>query len=102
VEGSERKQPVEFSSTGLYIEVMEISLPTGYAVDEYPRGVTADVGALTYSSKTELDGALLRYSRQMEIKDTRVPLGQVLELKRFFRQMAGDEKAKAVLKRSSN
>ncbi len=42
---------------------------------------------------------LLRYSWRMEIRDTRVPLEQILDLKRFYRQMNGDEKAKAVLKK---
>lgn len=101
VEGDERQQPVEFPSTGLYSETIEISLPAGYAVDEFPRGVAVDIGTLAYSSKNELDGTLLRYSRRMEIRDTRVSLEQVPELKKLFRQMAGDERAKAVLKRAA-
>jgi hypothetical protein len=98
MEDSDRRQPVEFSSPALRKEIIEIVLPDEYMVDELPRPVSAEMGPLAYSSKTEVNGSLLRYSRRLEIKGVRVPLEQLEELKKFFRQMALDEKAKVVLK----
>jgi hypothetical protein len=100
IENGERQQPVEFSSAMAQTETIEINLPDGYVVDEFPSPVSADMGALSYDSKIEVNGTLLRYSRRIEIKDVRVPTEQLAELKKFYRQVALDEKAMVILKRN--
>ncbi|MBV8903987.1 MAG: hypothetical protein JOZ22_10170 [Acidobacteriia bacterium] len=46
-----------------------------------------------------MNGRVLRYTRRMEIKDVLIPADQLGELKNLYRQVASDEKAKAVLKK---
>jgi hypothetical protein len=99
MENGERKQPVEFPATTLRTETIEIAMPEGYTVDELPPPVQADMRTLSYSSKTEVDGKVLRYNRRLEIKDVLVSTEQLADLKKFYRQVAADEKARAVLKK---
>jgi hypothetical protein len=99
MENGERKQAIEYPSASLRLETIEIALPDGYSVDELPSPVQADAGILSYSSKMELDGRVLRYSRRLEIRDVLVRAEQLPDLKRFYRQIAAGEKARAVLKK---
>ncbi len=98
MENGERKHPIEYPSASIWNEMMEIALPDRYVVDEIPPPVSANTGVLSYSSKTEVDGSLVRYSRRLEIKNVRMPLEQLGELKKFYRQVAADERARIVLK----
>ena len=98
MEDGDRQQPVEFSSPALRKEITEIILSDEFIVDELPRPVFAEIGPLTYSSKTEVHGSMLRYTRQLEIRGVWVPSEQLKELKQFFRLMALDERSKVVLK----
>jgi hypothetical protein len=97
MEAGERKQPVEFPAATQRTETIEITLPDGYTVDELPRPVQVDLGIVSYSSKTGLRGKVLQYTRQLQIKDVLATSEQLAELKAFFRQVAADEKATAVL-----
>ncbi len=94
LENGERKQPVEFPGTRLRRESVEITLPEGFSVDELPPLVHADIGIASYSSKTEIDGKVLRYSRQLQINDVTVKTEQLPDLKKFYRQVAAGEKAR--------
>ena len=81
MESVERTQPVEFPAAALHSEIVEITLPDGYIVDELPQPVQANVGtAASYSSKSEVDGRILRYNRRLEIKDVPVNKNQLLPL----------------------
>src|SRR5437870_11710374 len=101
MESVERTQPVEFPAAALHSEIVEITLPDGYIVDELPQPVQANVGtAASYSSKSEVDGRILRYNRRLEIKDVPVNKNQLTELKKFYRQISAGEKASAVLRKT--
>jgi len=99
MERGDRKQPVAFRAPTLRTEIIEITLPEGYAVDELPPPVEARVGAVRYSSKTEAVGRAIHYSRRMEINEVLIPSGQLSQLKSFYRQVAADEKGRVVLKK---
>jgi transglutaminase-like putative cysteine protease len=99
LENGERKQPVEFPAAMLRTESIEFTLPEGWGADELPPPVQADIAAASYGSKSEMEGRVLRYSRRLEIRDVLVDKEQIADLKKFYRQVAADERAKAVLKR---
>jgi hypothetical protein len=48
-----------------------------------------------------VNGNVLRYKRTYEITDIMVPTQHLDEVRDFFHQIAADEKASAVLKRSN-
>ena len=97
----ERTHPVAFSSTSLQTDLVEIVLPEGYRVDELPPPVELTTDFAEYHSRTEVEDNVLRYQRRYEIKEVRVPAERLPELKRFFQQVAGDERSRAVLKLSA-
>jgi len=80
-------------------DVIEIALPAGYNVDELPPPAQADTGIVAYQSKTDVTGNVLHYNRLYQIKDVLVPAARFDELRRFYRQIASDERSSAVLKR---
>ncbi len=93
-----RRFPIEFDGPVRDTDSFEIALPPGYEVDELPAPVDADYSFGSYHSKTEASGNVLHYTRSMEIKELSVPLGKMDELKKFYRQIASDERNAAVLK----
>ena len=93
-----RKFPIEFEGPVRDTDSFDIALPPGYEVDELPAPVDADYSFGSYHSKTEASGNALHYTRSMEIKELSVPLGKMDELKKFYRQIASDERNAAVLK----
>ncbi len=100
LELKERKNPVEFTAASLETDIFEITLPPGYVVDELPPPVEAEIGAASYKSRIELDGNVLRYRRDYEIREVHVGRERFEDLKKFFRQIASDERSNAVLKRA--
>ena len=95
----ERQYPVEFEAATLQSDVFEIELPSGYTVDELPPPVELDTDFVAYKSRIEVKGTVLRYQREYTVKDVRVPTARLEELKKFYRQVAADERSSVVLKR---
>ncbi len=93
-----RKYPVEFDGPSRDTDSFEITLPSGYEVDDLPPPVNADYSFASYHSKTEVNGNVLKYIRTFEVKELSVPLSKVDDLKKLYRIIAGDERNTAVLK----
>jgi hypothetical protein len=93
-----RKFPVEFEGPERDTDSFEITLPSGYEVDDLPPAVDVDYGYANYHSKTESSGNVIHYTRTFEIKDLSVPVSKADELKKFYRIIANDERNTAVLK----
>lgn len=99
MEGEERAHPVEFDSARLETDTFEITLPPGYQLDELPPPVELDYGFAAYRSKVEVEGNVLRYHREYTVKEVKVPTARLADLKKFYRQIAADERASAILTR---
>ena len=93
-----RQFPIEFDGPVEDTDNFEITLPTGYQVDELPPPVDADFGFASYHSKTEVKGNVIDYTRTFEVKELSVPVSKADELKKFYRIIASDERNTAVLK----
>ena len=96
----DRREPIEFEGPTRDTDVVDITLPEHYKVDELPPPVNADYGFATYRSKTELAGGKLHFSRSFEIKQLSLPASKAGELKELYRIIAGDERNTAVLVRT--
>jgi hypothetical protein len=97
-----RIYPVEFDGPVKNMEMIEITMPPGYEVDDLPPAVNADYSFASYHSKTEVSGNTLKYTRTFEVKELSVPLSKVDDLKKLYRIIAGDERSTAVLKPASH
>jgi len=93
-----RNYPVEFDGPYKNTDTFEISLPSGYEVDDLPPPVNADYSFASYHSKTESAGSAIKYTRTFEIKELSVPVSKVDDLKKLYRIIASDERNTAVLK----
>jgi hypothetical protein len=79
-------------------DVFNISFPDEYAIDELPQHVNYKYPFATYKSEARAAEHVLHYARTYELKDIRVPLEQLDDLKTLFRQIADDERAYTILK----
>lgn len=95
-----RRAPIEFEGPSHDTDVVEITLPEHYKVDELPPAVNEDYGFASYRSKTELAGGKLRFSRSFEIKQLSVPAAKAAQLRDLYRIIADDERRTAVLVRT--
>jgi hypothetical protein len=93
-----RRYPVEFEGPVRDTDTFEITLPSGYEVDDLPPPVNADYSFASYHSKTEVSGNTLKYTRTFEVKELSVPVNKIEDLKKLYRIIAGDERNTAVLK----
>jgi len=96
-----RKFPVIFEGPRKDTDSFEITLPTGYEIDDLPPAVDLDYSFASYHSKTEAAGNKLKYTRTLEIKELSVPMEKMEDLKKFYRVIASDERNTAVLKPST-
>ena len=96
-----RHYAYEFDAPFLDSDTVEITLPEGFKVDELPDPAKANFPFGQYTSKTEADGNVLKYTRQYKMSSTLVPLEHIDQLKRLFSEIIADEKSMAVLKRGN-
>ena len=93
-----RELPVILPGPQKDVDRFEITIPTGFEVDDLPPPADVEYSFGSYHSKTEAAGNLLRYTRTFEIKELSVPLDKTDDLKKFYRIIASDERNTAVLK----
>ena len=98
LEGDPRKHAVVFSHTALETDTFDISFPAEYAIDELPPQANYKYPFAAYKSESRAAEHVLHYARSYELKDIRVPVEQVGDLKTLFRQIADDERAYTILK----
>ncbi len=96
-----RQYPVEFDSASLESDLYEIAVPSGYHVDELPPPVTLDYEFASYKSTVDVEGNVIRYRRELTVKQVLIPTAQLESLKEFYRRIAADERASVVLKRAA-
>jgi hypothetical protein len=70
--------------------------------DFLPPAVDVDYPFGSYHSSTALKGNVLRYSRTFILKKSSIPVEQAEDLRHFYRTIAIDERASAVLKRATS
>lgn len=95
-----RHYAYEFRGPFVDRDIVEITLPEGFMVDELPDPAKASFPFAQYASKTESAGGVLKYTREYKQTATRVPIEHMDELKKLFSQINIDEKNMAVLKRA--
>ncbi|MBZ5597135.1 MAG: DUF3857 and transglutaminase domain-containing protein [Acidobacteriia bacterium] len=100
LEGKQRMYPVEFERTSLESDLYDITLPTGYQIDELPQTVNASYPFGEYHSQIKVEGNVLHYQRDYKISQIEVPTDHLADLKAFFEKIAEDESNTAVLKRT--
>jgi len=100
-EGEKRSYPVDLGPVSTATDDVEFTLPSNYVPDDLPPAVHLTYRFAEYSSSVEVKGRTLYFSRKRTIHERRVTLADFDDLKTFYRRIAEDEQAVAVLKRST-
>lgn len=98
LEGKPRKNPLEFSYAAREGDVIDISLPPDYVLDESPEAVKYDYPFAAYKSETQITEHSLHCVRNYELKDVRIPVERLEDLKGFLRHVSDDEQAYTILR----
>ena len=93
-----RKQPIVFPNATSESDVLEVSLPAESSIDEVPEIVKYEFPFANYKSETTVSDHKLKYSRTYELKDIRIPLGKIEDLKKLYSGIADDERGYAILR----
>jgi len=93
-----RKFPIEFEGPARDTDSFEITIPSGYVVDDLPPPVDLDYPFASYHARTVVNGNVVDYTRTYEIKELSVPVNKAEELRKFYRIIASDERNTVVLK----
>jgi hypothetical protein len=99
--GKPRKYPIEFGEATRQDDVFDITLPAAYVVDDLPRPVQVDCAYGSYKSEIKVADNTLHYKRTYEIKDIIVPTEKLEDVRKFFKEIAADERSTAVLRRAN-
>ncbi len=92
--------PIEFEEASLQTDDFEITLPPGFSVDDSPSPVKADAGFASYASEVQVTPGKIHYTRTYQVNQITIPADQIAALRKFNRQVATDESASVVLKKS--
>jgi hypothetical protein len=90
------------SEPRLHTDEILIELPAGYVVDSLPQPLQLDVGFAAYRSRCEVVGSQLKFTRSYEVRDLLVPVAKIADYYRLHREIARDERAVVVLKKSGS
>jgi hypothetical protein len=99
MEGKPRNYPIELGHPGRWRDSFDITLPTGYVVDETPDPVDLDLDFASYHSKVSAKGNLLHYEREYVVRQVEIPPAKAADFRRFESAILSDEKNAAVLKK---
>jgi hypothetical protein len=94
-----RKYPIDLGVVGTHRDTFEVSVPAGFVVDELPDPMKIDVGFATYNSEVKADKDVLRYSRELVVKELMLKPDQYDNLKKLESAITADENQNAVLKK---
>ncbi len=93
---NKRLSPIELESQALS-ESATFTLPAGFAIDEMPDAVNLDTAFGKYTTKYEVKGDKLHFTRSLTIKRSSVPVEKYDTVKSFFTKMRDAEQAPVVL-----
>jgi hypothetical protein len=96
---SPRKYPIDLRVVGTRRDTFDVAVPEGFVIDELPEPTKIDVGFATYSSEVKADQNVLRYSRELVVKELVLKPDQYDALKKLEAAITTDENRSAVLKK---
>ncbi|HEY0162591.1 MAG TPA: DUF3857 domain-containing protein, partial [Edaphobacter sp.] len=94
-----RKVPIDLRETMQVKDEYDIELPDGFAVDELPEAVHADMGFASYESSTSVTGNAIHYARTYTVRQVVLAPEKYEDLQKLSGIIATDEQSRAVLKK---
>jgi len=94
-----RTVPIDLSATGHWRDSFDITLPSGYVVDETPDPVSVDLDFASYHSAVTAKDNHLHYERDYIVRQVQIPAEKAAEFRKLESAILSDEKGTAVLKK---
>jgi hypothetical protein len=94
-----RSYPIDLEMEGTWRDSFDLTIPAGYAIDEVPDPIKMDAGFATYQSEVKADGSVLRYSRELVVKQLALKPDEYEKLRKLEAAITADENSSAVLKK---
>jgi Domain of Unknown Function with PDB structure (DUF3857)/Transglutaminase-like superfamily len=92
-----RSVPVDLGATGRWHDSFDISLPTGYVVDETPDPVDIDLDFASYHSSITSKANTLHYEREYIVREVEIPASRAADFRKLESSILSDERGTAVL-----
>jgi Domain of Unknown Function with PDB structure (DUF3857)/Transglutaminase-like superfamily len=94
-----RTVPVELNATGRWHDSFDITIPSGYVVDETPDPIDIDLDFASYHSSVTAKANTLHYEREYVVRQVEIPATRVADFRRLESDILTDERSTAVLKK---
>jgi hypothetical protein len=94
-----RKVPFDLDGTGHWHDSYDITLPTGYVVDETPDPVDIDMDFASYHASATAKGNVLHYDMVYTVREVEIPADRAADFRKLESAILSDEKGTAVLKK---
>jgi hypothetical protein len=94
-----RTVSIDLNATGKWHDSFDITLPTGYVVDETPDPIDVDVDFASYHSTVTGKDNHLHYEREYVVRQVEIPADKAGAFRRLESAILTDEKGTAVLKK---
>ena len=94
-----RTVPIDLNATGRWHDSFDITLPSGYVVDETPDPVNLDLDFASYHSNITAKGDNLHYEREYVVRQVELPAERAADFRKLESAILRDEKGTAVLKK---
>lgn len=94
-----RRQPVELDYAFLDSDTITYRLPAGFEIEAAPAPVALAVPFGSYTANSALQENTLKYTRRMEIRETRLPAAQYETYRKFIADVVKADHAQIVLVR---
>jgi len=100
LEGEPRTQPFEFTALSWETDEFEWTLPSDYRVEAVPNPVHTSFPFAEYQTSLETRDGSFHFTKSYEVKDLNVRKENLADLKKFFRQIASEERDVLILKQA--
>lgn len=94
-----RTVPFDLEATGHWHDSYDITLPSGYVVDETPDPVNIDTDFASYHASVTAKGNVLHYEREYVVRKVELPADRAADFRKFESAVLSDEKGAAVLRK---
>ncbi len=94
-----RKVPIDLDATGRWHDSYDITLPSGYVVDETPDPVDVDMDFASYHGSATAKGNVLHYEMVYTVRQVQIPADRAADFRKLESAILSDEKGTAVLKK---
>ena len=90
---------IDLDATGRWRDSFDITVPTGYVIDDTPDPVNIDVEFASYHSTVSAKGNLLHYESEYVVRQVEIPADKAAAFRRLEGAILASEKGTAVLKK---